>query len=71
MSFNNVAVVYVKANAYTINFWYRCKDDVINIMSGSNLTRIRSFLSIFFLCPKNEWECWFNLLSKKQRRDTK
>ena len=53
MSFNNVAVVYVKGNAYTINFWYRCKDDIINIVSGSNLTR-KSVLSIFFLCPKNE-----------------
>ena len=27
MSFNNVAIVYVKRNAYRINFWYMSKDD--------------------------------------------
>ena len=32
MSFNNVAVVYVKGSAYRINFWYRSKNDAINIM---------------------------------------
>ena len=37
MSFNNVAIVYVKGNAYRINFWYMSKDDAINIMNGSNL----------------------------------
>ena len=37
MSFNNVAIVYVKESAYKINFWYTSKDDAINIMSGSNL----------------------------------
>ena len=37
MSFNNVAIVYVKGSAYKINFWYMSKDDVINIMNGSNL----------------------------------
>ena len=37
MSFNNVAVVYVKGSAYRIHFWYMSKDDVINIMNGSNL----------------------------------
>ena len=37
MSFNNVAIVYVKGSAYKINFWYTSKDDAINIMSGSNL----------------------------------
>ena len=34
---NNVAIVYVKGSAYRINFWYKSKDDAINIMSGSNL----------------------------------
>ena len=37
MSFNNVAIVYVKENAYRINFWYMSKDNVINIMNCSNL----------------------------------
>ena len=27
MSFNNVAVVYVKGNSYRIHFWYMSKDD--------------------------------------------
>ena len=38
MSFNNVAIVYVKGGAYRINFWYISKDDAINITNGSNLT---------------------------------
>ena len=37
MSFNNVAIVYVKGSAYRINFWYMSKDDATNIMNGSNL----------------------------------
>ena len=37
MIFNNVAIVYVKGNAYRIHLWYMSKDDAINIMTGSNL----------------------------------
>ena len=37
MSFDNIAIVYVKGNAYRINFWYMSKDDAINIMNGSIL----------------------------------
>ena len=37
ISFNNVAIVYVKGSAYRINFWYMSKDDAINIMNNSNL----------------------------------
>ena len=44
MSFNNIAIVYVKENAYTINFWYMSKDDAINIMNGSNLLDKRGVL---------------------------
>ena len=44
MSFNNVAVVYVKGNAYRIHFWYMSKDDAINIMNGSNLVDKRGVL---------------------------
>ena len=34
VSFNNIAVVYVKVSAYRIHFWYMNKDDVINIMNN-------------------------------------
>ena len=44
MSFNNVAIVYVKGNAYRIYFWYMSKDDGIDIMNGSNLGDKRSVL---------------------------
>ena len=37
MSFNDVAVIYVKGSAYRIHFWYMSKDDAISIMSNSNL----------------------------------
>ena len=33
MSFNNVAVSFVKGSAYRIRFWYMSKDDAINVMS--------------------------------------
>ena len=41
MSFNNVAIVYVKGSAYRIHFWYMSKD---NIMNGSNLVDKRGVL---------------------------
>ena len=37
MSFDNIAIVYTKGSAYRIYFWYKRKDDAINIMNGSNL----------------------------------
>ena len=37
MSFNNVAIVYVKGSVYRIHFWYMSKNDSINIMNDSNL----------------------------------
>ena len=37
MSFNNVAIAYVKGNAFRIHFWYMSKDNAINIMNNSNL----------------------------------
>ena len=37
MSFNDVAVVYVKVNAYRIHFWYMSKDDAISTMNNFNL----------------------------------
>ena len=37
MSFDNVAIVYVKGSAYRFHFWYTSKDDAINIINNSNL----------------------------------
>ena len=36
MSFDNVSIVYARANAYVIHFWYISKNDAINIMNNSN-----------------------------------
>ena len=44
MSFNNIAIVYVKGNAYRIHFWYMSKYDAINIMTGSNFVDKRGVL---------------------------
>ena len=44
MSFNDVAVVYVKGSAYRIHFWYMSKDGAISIMNISNLIDKKSFL---------------------------
>ena len=44
MTFNNIAIVYVKGSTYSINFWYMNKDDTINIMNGSNLVDKRGVL---------------------------
>ena len=37
MSFNNIAIVYIKGSVYRIHFWYMSKDDAIDIMNVSNL----------------------------------
>ena len=37
VSFNNIAIVYVKGSAYRIHFWYMSKDGAINIMNNSSL----------------------------------
>ena len=37
MSFNNVAIVYVKGSAYRTQFWYMSKDGAISLMKYSNL----------------------------------
>ena len=54
MSFNNIAIVYVKGSAYRIHFWYMSKVDAVNIMNGSNLVDKRSVLQTFFIIYKNE-----------------
>ena len=53
MSFDNIAIVYVKENAYRIHFWHMSKDNAINIMNGSNLVDKRSVL-FFLVLYKNE-----------------
>ena len=37
VSLNNIAIVYVKGNAYRINLWYISKNDAINMMNNSSL----------------------------------
>ena len=37
MSFDDVAIVYVKGSAYKIHFWYMSKNDAVRIMNSSNL----------------------------------
>ena len=37
VSFDNIAIVYVKGNAYRNHFWYMSKNDAINIMNNSNV----------------------------------
>ena len=37
MSFDDVAIVYVKGSAYRIHFWSMSKDDAISIINSSNL----------------------------------
>ena len=44
MSFNNIAIVYVKGSAYRIHFWYMSKDDTINIINNSNIVDKRDVL---------------------------
>ena len=49
MSFNNVAIVYVKGNAYRIHFWHMSKHDAISIMNGSNFVDKKGVLLSFFI----------------------
>ena len=37
MSFNDVAIIYVKGSASRINFWYKSKNDGISTLNNSNL----------------------------------
>ena len=52
VSFNDVAIVYVKGSAYRIHFWYMSKDDVINTMNNSNLIDKKSVLYFFYYIQK-------------------
>ena len=52
ISFNDVAVVYVKGSAYRIHFWYMSKDDAITIMNNFNLNDENYVLYFFFIMYK-------------------
>ena len=62
MSFNDIAIVYVKGSAYRIHFWYMSKDDGISIMNNSNLVDKNDVLQFFLL--------WFFLLYIKMSENT-
>ena len=47
VSFNDVAIGYVKGSAYRIQFWCMSKDDAINIMNSSSLIDKMGALQIF------------------------
>ena len=44
MSFDNIAIVYVKGNAYRVHAWHMSKDEAINIINGDNLVDKRGVL---------------------------
>ena len=52
MSFNVVATVYVKGNAYRICFWNMSKDDAISIMNNSSLIDQKGALQFFLAMYK-------------------
>ena len=57
VSFNGIAIVYIKGSAYRIDFWHMSKDDEINIMNNSSLINKRGVLfkkKFFFIIFKNE-----------------
>ena len=68
MNFNDVAIVYVKGNAYRIHFWYVSKDDGIRMMNNSNLVDKGGLFVIFFLLI---YKIWMNLLKKLIIKRTK
>ena len=37
MSFNDIAIVFIKGSDYRTHFWYMSKDDAVNIIHNSNL----------------------------------
>ena len=54
MSFNDVAIVYVKRSAFRIHFWYMSIDDAVSIISNSNLVDKKGVLHFFLSYIKNE-----------------
>ena len=54
ISFNDVAIVYVKGSAYRIHFWYLSKDDAISVLNNSNLIDKMGVSYFSLLYIKNE-----------------
>ena len=52
MSFDDVAIIYVKGSTYRIHFWYMSKDDTISIMNSSNLVDKKGVLYFFTIYKK-------------------
>ena len=53
--FNDVAIVSIKGGDYRIHFWYRSKDDAMNIMQNCNVSKKSGSLYMyFFIIYKNE-----------------
>ena len=44
ISFNDVAIVYVKGSAYRTRFWYMSKDDAVSIKNSSNFVDKKGLL---------------------------
>ena len=44
MSFNDVAIVYVKGGAYRMHFWYMSKNVAISLINDSNLVDVKGVL---------------------------
>ena len=66
MGFNNIAIVYIKENAYRIHFWYISKDDAINIMNGSNLVDKYVFYETFLLYIKMSESAYLTYYQKNR-----
>ena len=72
MSFNDVAIIYVKASAYRIHFWYMNKDDAVSTMNNSNIVdnKLVDKKGVFFFF--NIYKKWVRKsIIKEQRCDTK
>ena len=48
MSFDDVAIIYVKGSAYRIHFWYMSQDAAINIMNNPNMTDKKNVLYFLY-----------------------
>ena len=38
LTFNNIAIVFVKGNAYKIHFWFMSKNKALNLLRNTDLT---------------------------------
>ena len=54
LSFNDVAIVYVKGNACRIHFCYMSKHDATSIIINFNLIDKKGVFKFFLLCVKYE-----------------